>query len=252
MNEKRWIKLYGKLQEKGYYKKSAYVHLWLHLLLKANWKKTEFMWNNKIIIIKEGQIVTGRKELSKETGIPESTIERILEMLENEHQIGQQKTTKYRLITILNWKDYQETDSKRTASGQQADTYKSIKNNKKNTNTASFLLTRKEAPQEEEMVVVPTDEEGNELRTSSWKKARKPKEAKISESMAHLLQWSEERRGGKFAHSKRQIEAFLAMKAIEIKPDRAKARWEEMEKDKFWREKGFDWQNVLNSFDKRA
>jgi hypothetical protein len=106
---------------KGYYKKSQYVHLWVHLLLKANHEPKEFMWNNQIILIKEGQLITGRKELNKETGISETTIERILEMLENEHQIGQQKTTKYRLITILNWKEYQKTDStsdnKRTTSG---------------------------------------------------------------------------------------------------------------------------------------
>ena len=62
--------------------------------------------------VKEGQLLTGRKQLSAETGISQSTIERILKMLENEHQIGQQKTTKHRIITILNWRTYQIADSK--------------------------------------------------------------------------------------------------------------------------------------------
>ena len=82
------------------------------------------MWNNNTIIVKEGQFITGRKELSKVTGIPETTIERILEYLEKEHQIGQQKTTKYRLITVVNWKEYQIKDNKRTTNGQQTDTNK--------------------------------------------------------------------------------------------------------------------------------
>lgn len=120
-----WIKLHRKLQNKGYYKNSKFVHLWIHLLLKANHEAKEFMWNNTIIVIKEGQFITGRKQLSQETGISETSIERILKTLENEQQIGQQTTTKYRLITILNWKEYQidgqqngqQADSKRTTSG---------------------------------------------------------------------------------------------------------------------------------------
>ncbi len=111
-NEYGWVKLYRKITLKGYYNKSQYVHLWVHLLLKANHAPKEFMWNNQIILVKEGQFITGRKELSKQTGISETTIERILSLLESEHQIGQQKTTKYRLITIINWKDYQQADNR--------------------------------------------------------------------------------------------------------------------------------------------
>lgn len=117
--------------DKGYYKKSSAVHLWLHLLLDANHEEKEFLWNGKIIKVKPGQMITGRKALSKETGIHRSSIERILKMLENEHQIEQQKTNKYRLITILNWKKYQERAPNRASSEHQASTNKNDKNNKK-------------------------------------------------------------------------------------------------------------------------
>lgn len=126
-----WIKIHRKIQDKCYYKKSAYVHLWLHLLLNANHEPKEFMWNNNILVVKEGQLLTGRKELAVKTGLAETTVERILDFLEKDHQIGQQKTTKFRLITILNWRTYQKEDNKRTTDGQQADTNKNIKNNKK-------------------------------------------------------------------------------------------------------------------------
>lgn len=128
-----WIKLHRKLKNKGYYKKSNYVHLWIHLLLEANHLEKEFMWNNEVVHIKKGQFLTGRKELSKETGIPETTIERILDLLEKEGQIGQQKTTKFRVITILKWDEYQITDNKRTTNGQQTDTNKNDKNDKNKT-----------------------------------------------------------------------------------------------------------------------
>lgn len=127
-----WIKLHRKLQLKGFYLQSQYVHLWIHLLLSANHAQKEYMTNGNIILIKAGQLLTGRKQLAQGTGIPESTIERILELLESEHQIEQQKTTKYRLITIVNWDEHQKmdstSDSQRTASGHKQE-YKERKNN---------------------------------------------------------------------------------------------------------------------------
>lgn len=105
-----WVKLHRKILDKGWSNKPNIGWLWIHLLLKANHKPKEFMWNNKIVILKEGQMITGRNKLAKETGINRSSIDRILKFLENEHQIEQQMTTKFRLITVLNWKEYQENE----------------------------------------------------------------------------------------------------------------------------------------------
>lgn len=139
--EQGWIKLHRKIVEKGYYRNSKYVHLWVHLLLLANHKSKEFMWNNQIILVKEGQLITGRDSLALATGISQSSIERILNMLEIEHQIEQQKTTKYRLITIVNWKEHQnmnsKVDNKRTTNGQQTDTNKNVKKDKNKLATTS-------------------------------------------------------------------------------------------------------------------
>ena len=133
-----WIKLHRKITENPIIQRPVYFALWIMLLLKANHKENKMMWNGGIIVIKEGQMITGRKELSKETNIPESTIEDILKYLETQHQIQQQKTTKYRLITIVNWKDYQKPDTKSnnkaTTKQQQADTNKNDKNVKNDKN----------------------------------------------------------------------------------------------------------------------
>jgi hypothetical protein len=124
--ENGYILLHRKIKNKGYYRKSQYVHLWIHLLLSANHKENEFLWNGKMIKIKAGQFITGREELSKQTGIPQTTIERILDLLEKEGQIGQQKSNKNRIITIVNWNKYQinksKADNRRTTDGQQTDT----------------------------------------------------------------------------------------------------------------------------------
>lgn len=129
-----WIKLYRSIENKGWYRDSEYVHLWIHLLLKASHKGKEFMFNNEIVKLKPGQLITGRKALSVETSISESKIERILKLFENERQIEQQANSRNRVITIVSWDAYQKSeqqmDSKRTASEQPVDTNKNDNNEK--------------------------------------------------------------------------------------------------------------------------
>lgn len=123
-----WIKLHRKLLDNPISRKPAWCALWVTLLLLANHdNRNKFIWNGKEIEQKAGEFVTGRKALSEQTGIPESTIEDILKFLENSCQIRQQKTTKYRLITIVKWNEYQETDNKATTKQQQSDTIKKLR-----------------------------------------------------------------------------------------------------------------------------
>jgi hypothetical protein len=136
-----WIKIHRQLKEKSYYKDSEFIHLWLHLLLCANHANGEYLNGYEIIKLKKGQFVTGRKKLSLETGISESKIERILKVFESEQQIEQQTNSRSRVISILSWDKYQQTeqqvDSKWTANEQQVDTNNNDNNNKndKNKNT---------------------------------------------------------------------------------------------------------------------
>jgi hypothetical protein len=132
-----WVKLYRCLLDDAVCQKSAYFHLWVTLLLMAAHKEHEFIFNNQIQKLQPGQLITGRKKLSKLTGIHESTIEDILRLLENAGKIRQQSNNKFRLISIVKWVDYQgdentrqQTDNAPTASRQHADTYKNDKNEK--------------------------------------------------------------------------------------------------------------------------
>ena len=92
------------------------------------------MWNKEIIVIKQGQFLTGRKQLAKETGINEATIENILKLFENEHQISQQKTTKFRIITVINYKIHQHQESKSHQISQQSNNRVTTESQQNNTN----------------------------------------------------------------------------------------------------------------------
>lgn len=132
--------LFRKLRGAPYYKDSQYIHLWVHLLMSVNWteKRLKVEGTNKFIDLHPGQILTGRKTLSDQTGISESKVERILSAFKSEQQIEQQGFSKYRVITITNWRKYQtseqqieqQVNSKRTASEQQVNTKKEFKEGK--------------------------------------------------------------------------------------------------------------------------
>lgn len=144
-----WIKLYRKLMKKGYYTDSHYVHLWVHLLMKANHQDTEFLFNNAITLVKRGQFITGREELSRETGINTSKVERVLKVFKSEHQIEQQTFNKFRIITICNYDQFQPSEqqseqpvnNKRTASEQPVNTNKNDKNERNNLSKDKLVKT---------------------------------------------------------------------------------------------------------------
>lgn len=115
-------------------KDPCFMALWCWILLLANHEDGEWKFGYQKIAIKKGQFITGRKALSIKTGINESKIERILKYLESEQQIEQQKTTKYRLIIIKNWYNYEiknsKVNNKRTTSEQQVNTNNNDNNDK--------------------------------------------------------------------------------------------------------------------------
>ena len=139
--ESGYVRIYRTLTKKGYYTQSEYVHLWVHLIMKATYRDKEYLFNNEVRNLKAGQFISGRKILSKETGIQESKVERILKCFETEQQIEQQAFNKFRIISILNWNEYQQIEqqdeqqmnNKRTTSEQQVNTInKDNKDNKEN------------------------------------------------------------------------------------------------------------------------
>jgi len=98
-----WIKLYRKFCEWEWFNISEMVHLFIYLLLNANQKDGE--WRG--ILIKRGQILTGRKTLHEATKISEQTIRTCLERLKNTKELTIKSTNKYSIITICNYEQYQ-------------------------------------------------------------------------------------------------------------------------------------------------
>ncbi len=79
------------------------------------------------------------------------------------------------------------------------------------------------------------------------------KKIKATDKFWELINWSTKRRGAPFLKQaiKKQFKAFAIAKDNKIGPTDLKERWIEMEDDKFWRNAGFDWMDVVTSFSKK-
>ena len=250
-----WIKLHRKLLENPLTKKPAWAWLWIVLLLHANHEDERMIWNGREITIKSGSFLTGRKVLAEASRVPESTIEDILKYLERQHQIQQQKTTKYRVITILNWNEYQNPTAKATTEQQQSNTNNNVENDKKTIRAAArdplkvkTTIMKRNAFNYSEERHTDSHDDVIDIDTNEKKIVIK---SDAAAAMRKIIDWAAKRRGGVFLNLKKQYKALAILRAAGKSPKQVQDRWEEMERDKFWAEKGFDFMTLVNSFDKK-
>lgn len=125
-----WIKLHRALSDHWLASNPDSLSVWVHMLMLANHAETKRQINGSVVVVLPGQIITSRRSLSEKTGVQESKVERILKRLESEQQITQRGLSKFRVISIVNWAEYQSSEqqseqqvnSKRTAGEQQVNT----------------------------------------------------------------------------------------------------------------------------------
>lgn len=109
-----FIKLYKKIENWQWYKDSTTLHLFIDLLLDANYEDSKVGFE----IIKRGQCLTSLKRMHERTGLTIKQIRTALDKLEKSGEIGKQTTNRNSIITINKYNDYQEK-GKQTASKRQ-------------------------------------------------------------------------------------------------------------------------------------
>ena len=169
MNNQGWIKIYRQIFNTSFYGKPLIVALFLHCILKANHQQTlltvsqngkfsfkkindnqqtlstsiqndkneankkETYQQTKIIpkgiVIARGSFVTSLESLSKETGISIQSIRTALVTLKSTHTLTIKSTTKFSVITILNYNQYQGLTNKLTNKQQTTNKQLTTNNN---------------------------------------------------------------------------------------------------------------------------
>ena len=103
-----WIKIHYKFLSWEWFQDDGMVRLFINLILRANFQPKKW----KGILLERGQLVTGRRQLSIETGLSERTIRTCLQRLEDTGEITIKTTNKFSIITICNYDTYQYEDNK--------------------------------------------------------------------------------------------------------------------------------------------
>lgn len=119
--------------------------LFIHLLLKANINDNDF----RDITVHRGQLVTSLNHLSKETGLTLKQTRIALEHLKETHEVAQSSTSKYTVITVLNYDTYQKGAQSRANKGHAGGTPgankgQQSKNNKNNKNISKDIKNSSE------------------------------------------------------------------------------------------------------------
>jgi len=131
-----WIKLHRQLLDWEWQQDSHMVHLYIHMLLKAN--REPKRW--KGVMVEAGQFIGSRDSLSSSTGISVRSIRTCLERLKECGLLTSKATNRYTIFTLVKWglhangegssdqQAVQQTTNKRPASDQQTTTNKKVEN----------------------------------------------------------------------------------------------------------------------------
>ena len=128
-----FIKLHRNILDWRWYEDSNTFRLFVHLLLKANYKDKD--WQDKVV--ERGHLITSISRLSEETGLSIQAVRTSLGRLADTGEITRSSTARYTEITVLNYDKYQSPTNQQQTNNKPTTTTKEVKNNK-NTNTSQI------------------------------------------------------------------------------------------------------------------
>ena len=154
-----FIKLYKKMENWQWYKDSTTLHLFIDLLLDANYEDSKAGFE----IIKRGQCLTSLKRMHERTGMTYQQIRTSLDKLKKTGEINKQTTNRYSIITIKKYNEYQEINKQTTNKQQTNNNIKEYKEEQeyKELNIKEKYIKRKYGQFEN---VKLTDEEYQKLK----------------------------------------------------------------------------------------
>lgn len=125
-----WISIYRELQDHWIWKEKPFDRgkAWVDLLLMANHKDAEILFEGNKIIVRRGSLVTSIRKLCKRWGWSNTKVTNFLNVLEKEKMLEKKSLEKATALTIVNYSTYQEVERHRNDSET---TVKRLNNNKK-------------------------------------------------------------------------------------------------------------------------
>ena len=102
-----WIKLHRTLLDKAIFMNPHALQVFLYCLMKATYKDMKLAVGNRVIYLKPGQLLYGRKRVSQRLGMGEGKLRGVMDYLEQNGTITIERHSQYSIVTIVNWEQYQ-------------------------------------------------------------------------------------------------------------------------------------------------
>ncbi len=144
-----WLKLHRCLMEKPIFDNPKLLKVFMWCLFKATHKPRDVYFGLRKVSLEPGQFITGTYAAAEELNIPGTTVWRHLHTLQDNGTIEIKAESKYTVINVVNWGNYQVDDeesgkvmaTKRQRNGNETATNKNVKNdkNEKKTLYAEFV-----------------------------------------------------------------------------------------------------------------
>jgi len=159
-----FIQLHRKLLEWEWYDDTNTFRVFIHLLLKANYKDKSYRGE----LLKAGTVLTGRDILANELGMSVRQVRTALDKLSMTSELTIKTSSKGTKIQIVNYKKYQVATSKptneRPANDQQTTTNnKGNKENKENNIIREFAHLKITKPEYDKLLKEWTTEQVDEI-----------------------------------------------------------------------------------------
>lgn len=100
-----YVKISRKILEWEWYTDANTKVLFLHILLKANWKDGRFQG----VEVPRGSFVTSLQNLAAETGLTVRNVRTALKHLENTGEVTSNRHVKFSVITVKNYDRYRRS-----------------------------------------------------------------------------------------------------------------------------------------------
>lgn len=109
-----YVKISRKILDWEWYTDINTKVLFLHILLKANWKPGRFQGTE----VPRGSLATSQQNMAAETGLTIKNVRTALKHLENTGEVAVSRHPKFSVITVKNYNQYQSSGSQVAVEGQ--------------------------------------------------------------------------------------------------------------------------------------
>lgn len=109
-----YVKISRKILDWEWYTDINTKVLFLHILLKANWKPGRFQGTE----VPRGSLATSQQNMAAETGLTIKNVRTALKHLENTGEVAVIRHPKFSVITVKNYNQYQSSGSQMAVEGQ--------------------------------------------------------------------------------------------------------------------------------------